>query len=770
MKINIFAISLLFISITLAAKADAASSIKIIGNHRIEESTIKSLLVFSAGGGNYSEENIDTSLKNLYASNLFSEVTIEKQGNILVVTVKENPKINKVIFEGNKRIKDEDLRKEVSLTERSVYTKSKLQSDINRIIEVYSQQGRYSVTVTPKLIELSQNRIDLIFEIKEGPKSVISKIIFEGNKQFSDSKLKSIIQSSESQWYSFFSSNDKYNSYRIEYDKELLSRYYKSKGYATFQVVSAIADLNEAKDKFFITFTLEEGEKYKFGETKITSSIKKISENQLHSILKIKKGTTYNLLEVEKSVEAITRFLNDQGYAFVSVEPVPSINQETKFVDINIEINEGRKAYLRQINIKGNLRTADKVIRREFKIEEGDPFNASKIFQSERKINDLDYFEKVEVNHHSTSEPDKFDIDVEVTEKSTASVNFAGGYNTSEGPIGMIILTERNLFGNGQELSAKVSKARKKLNFDISFTEPYFRDLPLAVGFDLQNSSSGRDNKYTTRSFGVKSKGAAVRAEYEIIDNLYHQGRYSLTSTHIHDVAKEVKLIKNGKTLNSAVGQRFAYDTRDAKFNPNSGIYSFVDQQYSGVGGNVKFLRHEIGSSYFVPVYGEEVILELSGSVGDIRTQGKRKISVNDKFSLGNDQMRGFEDYGIGPREKICDPDTKVCSDNNYTGNALGGNMFYMASAEFRVPITIQKDLGIYGTVFADIGEVFKTDFDGTEKSSYFHERGMRSSAGVGIGFNTPMGPIKLGYAIPIKKKKFDRTQRFFITFTATKF
>ena len=752
------------------AYAQTISQIKIEGNERVEISTIKSYLALKEGD-TYSSEKIDNSIKNLFATELFYSVNIDLNGSILVIKIVENPKINKVIFEGNKKIKDEDLMKEISLIPRTLYTKSKLQTDINRILDLYIQQGLYSVKIDPKLVNLQQNRIDLIFEIKEGSKATVKKIIFEGNKKFSDGKLLSVIHSAESQWYSFFTNNDQYSQYKTDYDKELLSRFYKSKGYAAFQVLSVVADLNDNKDKFFLTFTIEEGDKYNYGEINVECAFKKIDLDTIKKILRTQKGKVYNQEEIVKTLEKVTEYINGQGYPFVNIEPIQVLNEDTKTVDLTYQIEQGRKSYLGQINIHGNVRTSDKVIRREFKIFEGDPYNPNKISASEKNLNELDFFEKVEIKQVQGKEADKFDLDVNVEEKSTAGINFAGGYNTVNGPMGAIILSDKNLFGKGNYLSFGVTKSKRKIDFNISYTDPYFIDLPLAAGFDLGKDTTKSDNSQN-RPFNSKSKFFALRGGYEVKEDISHNIRYSISKSSVYNVSSSASdFIKDqeGNYTTSAISNKLTYDTRDSLLDPTSGLISSIEQQFAGIGGNTKYLKHELATGYYVPIYGEEVILELSGFAGHIKGLGKTKnVKINNEFFLGGDNLRGFNYAGIGPRAKVLTNGTY--SDTNYKGDSLGGDYYYLGQVEVKVPINIQKELGLFGTVFVDAGEVFKPSIANLVPGQYFNERGIRAAYGVGFGFKTPMGPIKISYAIPFKKKRFDQIDRFEVSFTASKF
>jgi outer membrane protein insertion porin family len=563
----------------------------------------------------------------------------------------------------------------------------------------------------------------------------------------------------------------------VEYDKELLSAFYKSRGFAKFQVISSVADISVNRDNFYLTFTLDEGKRYRFNDAEITSNLTNVDGEDFKRLVAHKHSQVFNIRQVDKTIQNITNELNDMGYAFVIIEPIITFKEDegengSDLLDVRYVISEGRKIYLDKINIYGNLKTYDNVVRRQFRIEEGDPFNARKIMESEHRIRDLDYFDTVSVEQKSTEDSDKFDLDVILEEKSTAALNFAGGYNTVDGPMGMISFSETNLFGRGQYLNLNFMKSSKKSDFDISFVEPYFMDEQVSLGADIFNRSSHIDYSHY-RSFSDESKGFTLKTSYKLLEKLTHSIRYSFLNRNISDVASGASILikeQQGKTNTSAIGHRFTYDVRDSVLNPTSGYFVLLDQQLAGVGGDIKYFRNEVMSALYIPVFDTENIIEIGGGLGHIEGIGNSNVRIADRFFIGGEDFRGFKFRGVGPRAKMQNADGSY-SNSNYQGDSLGGNTYYSLSAEMKVPLNFSKELGFFGVVFTEMGEVFNLEINDSDKDKVFDDRGMRLSTGVGIGFNTPMGwPVKINYAIPLAKKHFDRTGKFFITFQTSKF
>lgn len=747
----LFFILTVFLSIPAYAKEPTIpkiQKIQIEGNQRVETDTIRSYISLSEYE-KASQQQINDSLKKLFSTGLFANVEIIPQGDVIRISVTENPTISQIAFEGNKRIKKEDLASEISLKERSLYTKDRLQNDTNRILDIYHKSGRFSATVTPKIITLPQNRVNVIFEIDEGPKTTVKKIFFSGNNHFSDQRLSSIIRTQESRWYRFFSSNDTYDADRVNFDKELLRKFYTSVGYADFKVISTIAELTPEHDGFLITYTLDEGPKYKFGTIDVESTLKKVQTDVAKKQLQTIEGDIFNEEQVETSIDNITRYLGDLGYAFVDIDPEYTRDLNNNLLNIRYMIREGRKMYINRINITGNVRTLDKVIRREFRFSEGDPYNAAQIKRSEQRIKNLGFFEKVELITSRTDASDKVDITVNIEERSTGEINFGAGYSTTDGALVNAGIRERNFLGKGQDLRFDITRAQKKTDGRISFTEPYFMDRDISAGFDLFSVSTDRE---TESSYKSQSNGFVLRSAYDLTEYLRHSLRYSFKSDDITDVSEDSSLYiqeQEGQNTTSLVGQTFLYDRRNSTIAPTKGYYLKLQEDVAGLGGDSKFLRHEVRSGYFIPVIRDDIVLQLSAGGGYIFGLDGSDIRINERFFLGGDDLRGFKTAGVGPRDSL-------------TGDALGGNSYYVGSVELQFPLGLPDELDFSGVLFTDVGSLWDTDSSG---SNILENNSPRVAVGAGIAWGSPVGPIRLDVGFPIMKEDFDRTQQIRFSF-----
>ncbi|HEX2478808.1 MAG TPA: outer membrane protein assembly factor BamA, partial [Geminicoccaceae bacterium] len=511
---------------------DPIEEIEVEGNQRIEATTVRSYLAVAVGDP-FDSAELDRSLKNLFATGLFDDVALRREGDTLVVSVVENPIINRIAFEGNRRLDDETLESELQLRPRVVYTRSRVQNAVSRILELYRRNGRFAATVEPKVIELPQNRVDLVFEINEGPLTKVARIVFIGNREFDDGDLRDVIQTREAAWYRFLTSDDTYDPDRLAFDQELLRRFYLARGYADFNVRSAIAELTPDGRRFVITFTVEEGERYNFGEIDIESRVPDLEPGQLRQLLETRTGDVYNADQVEDSIVALTEEIGELGYAFAEVEPVPQKNEDQRTIDLSYVINEGSRVYIERIDIVGNVRTLDEVIRREFRVSEGDAFNTALLRRSRQRIENLGYFETVELNTLPGSSPDKTRIEVEVSERSTGELSFGAGFSTSDGPLGDIRLSERNFLGRGQSIQANFTISARTQEIDFGFTEPYFLDQELAAGFDLFRRSTDFQSE---GSFDQRTTGGTLRAAYPLTERWQHGVRWTVREDGIKDV------------------------------------------------------------------------------------------------------------------------------------------------------------------------------------------------------------------------------------------
>jgi outer membrane protein insertion porin family len=716
------------------------------GNERIETLTVESYLTLRRGNP-FDSDAIDQSLRNLFATGLFDDVAIGQVGDTLVIEVVENPIINRIAFEGNRRIDDETLEAEVQLRPRIVFTRARVQAAVARILELYRRNGRFAASVEPKIIELDQNRVDLVFEIEEGPLTRVSGITFIGNESFSENTLRDVIETRERAWYRFFSSADTYDPDRLAFDEELLRRFYLERGYVEFVVLSSLAELTPEGDRFFITFTLEEGPQYRLGSVDLETSIRDLEVEQFRDLVTVEPGEIYNAEQIEEVVQALTERAGQLGYAFANVEPVNEINRDDLLVDLVFRIDEGPRVYVERIDIIGNVRTLDRVIRREFRLAEGDPYNLALLRRSEQRVRNLGYFETVEVRTERGSTPDRVIIVTEVAERSTGELSFGAGFSSADGPLGDIRLEERNLLGRGYDVTASFTISGRRQDAILSFTDPWFLGRELAAGFDIFRT---RTDFQSESSFDETSTGGTLRANYPLTERLRHGLRYTLREDEIDNVDNSASVFiqdEEGSQITSLVGQTFTYDRRDTRFLPSEGYLLRLDQDVAGLGGDSKFLRHEVRGEYYFTII-PDVVLSFDASGGYIKGLGD-DVNLSNRFFVGGTNLRGFQVAGIGPRDTDTD-------------DALGGNLYYTGTAELRFPLGLPDELRLFGRAFVDAGNLYDIDVSGPtlDDESY-----IRVSAGVGISWLSPLGPLALDFAQAVRKDDRDETETFRISF-----
>ncbi len=723
-------------------------NIAVVGAERIEPSTILTYLDVKAGD-DMTQETFDRALKSLYGTGLFADVTLRQKGGTLEVTVVENPVINEIAFEGNDKIKDEELLAEIQLRPRQVFTRTKVQADSNRLFQLYQRGGRFSVNIDPKIIELDQNRVNLVFEIDEGDVTKVRSIRFVGNEKFDDDKLRSEISSRENEWYRFLSTADRFDPDRLGYDQELLRRFYLSQGYADFRIVSANAELSQERDQFYITFTVEEGERYKINEVSINSELANFDADILKPHITFAPGEWYNAEEVKISVDKITDALGDLQYAFVNIRPDVKRNREVKTVDISVNISEAPRVYVERIDVKGNVRTMDKVIRREMLLEEGDPYNRTKLARSEQNIKDLNYFETVTVTPKPGTSADKTVLDIEVAEQSTGELSVGAGFSTSDGPLADFRITERNLMGKGQILSLAATIAGERTEFSTSFTEPYFLDRDFSAGVDAFHQTRDLQDE---SSFNQRRTGGGLRFGYPLSEKWRQSLRYRIENNEIMDVqAGASRYVRDqaGKRLTSAIAQTLNYDSRDSTLTPTNGLFAWFDTEYAGIGGDANYISGKLGASYYYPI-ADKWVLNLLGEGGAIHGMGGENVRINERYNLGGSTLRGFESAGIGPRDLNTD-------------DSLGGNLFYRGMVELTMPTPLPEDFGIKAHTFTDFGSLW--DLDEASIPGIVDENTIRASAGVGISWRSPMGPVRADVSFPYAKEDYDQTETFRFSF-----
>lgn len=733
-------------SVVVAQPAEIVRQVVITGLQRSSEDSVRAYLLLREGDA-FDADRIDRSLKSLFATGRFANVAIRREGSVLVVDVVENPTVNRVAFEGNDEIKDESLESEVTLKPLGVYTQSKVESDVRRILTLYRRSGRFAATVDPQIIELPQNRVDVVFEIDEGPVTDVASISFVGNAAFSESTLRGVVRTKESAWWRFLSTDDTYDPDRLALDRELLRRFYLSEGYADFRVQSAYAELSPDRQNFFLTFNLEEGERYRFGTVDVTSSLPGLTPEQLKEVLKVEEGNWYNADQVEKSVDALQEQAGNLGYAFVNIEPRIERRADEKEINLTFAVDEGPRVFVERIDISGNVRTLDKVIRREFQLAEGDAFNTAKLRRSRQRIQDLDYFERVTVEEVPGSAPDRAVIKVEVEEKSTGSLSLGAGFSTGSGVLGDISLRERNLLGTGKDVRASLLIGQRQQQVDLSITEPYFLDREIVAGADAFWIETDRQSE---SSFDTNTIGTALRAGYPLTDNLTQNWRYTLKRSEIKNVpsdASEFVKAEEGGDVYSEITHSLLYDRRNSRLNPSEGYFGRLTTDIAGLGGDKYYARNRVDAGYYYPVF-EDVVASLTAAAG--RIDGlSGDVDLLDRFFIGGAEVRGFATDGLGPRD-------------DKTNDALGGELFYSGSAQLTFPLGLPEELAIRGRVFTDVGSSWELDASGPNVRD---DSNPRVSVGTGLTWVSPFGPLGIDFGFALIKEDYDETEIIRVNF-----
>lgn len=721
--------------------------VEISGVERIEPATVMTYMDVRVGDP-MNQDTMNRALKSLFATGLFADVTLRQSGGTLEVALVENPVISQIAFEGNDKIKEEELLAEISLRPRQVFTRTKVQSDVSRLYQIYQRNGRFAANIEPKIIKLDQNRVNLVFEISEGPVTNVDSIRFVGNTHFDDDRLRSEISTRESRWYRFLTSDDRYDPDRLSYDQELLRRFYLSQGYADFQLVSAVSELSSDRSRFFVTMTVDEGERYKVKDVAINSALSHFDASVLREHVTFRAGDWYNADEVTKTIDNFTNALGDMQFAFVSVHPEIERDREAKTVSITLAINETPRVYVERIDVDGNVRTLDKVIRREITLVEGDPFNRSKLAKSEQNIKDLGYFETVTVTPEQGSAPDRTVVNVEVAEQSTGELSVGAGFSTTDGPLADISLRERNLLGKGQDLLLAATIAGQRTEFDVSFTEPYFLDRDLSAGVDLFHITRDLQSE---SSFDQRRAGGSLRLGYPLSEKWRQTLRYRLERNDITNVENNASFFitsQEGQRVTSAVSQSLAYENRDSTLYPTSGLMGWFNTEIAGLGGDAEYVSGKLGSSYYYPV-ADQWVLNILGETGAITPIGDGDIQINERYFLGGGTLRGFAAAGVGPRDVATD-------------DSLGGNYFYRGTAELSFPVGLPEEMGIKGHTFTDIGSLWNVDASGP---TVIDENSLRAAAGVGVSWKSPLGPIRVDFSKPYVNEPEDKKEVFRFNF-----
>ena len=730
----------------LPQAGDVIRQITVEGAQRIEPGTVKSYLLIREGDA-FDAQRLDRSLKSLFATGLFADVSARRQGYTLVISVVENPVINRIAFEGNDKVESEQLQAETTLRPRVIYTRTKVQNDVKRILTLYRRNGRFAVTVEPKIIQLPQNRIDLVFEINEGDLSEVESIRFVGNKEFSDRRLREVVRTKETAWWRFLSNDDNYDPDRLTLDRELLRRFYLSDGYADFRVLSAVAELTPDRRDFFLTFTVEEGARYEFGDIEVKANLRDLKAEQIEEVIEIETGDWYDISAVDDAIQTITNRVGELGFAFVDVRPRVNRDRDTQKIDITFEVNEGPRVFVERIDISGNVRTLDKVIRREFQIVEGDAFNSAKLRRSRQRLQRLNFFEKLNIEQVPGSAPDKAVINVAVEEKSTGSISLGAGYSSAVGAIGEIEITEANFLGRGQNVGLKFQLAAERSTIDLSFTEPYFLDREIAAGFDIFHVSQ---NLQDTSSYDTQRTGFGLRAGYPITEDLTQSWNYTFRRAKITDVdtnASTLVQAQEGTEYLSQVSHNISYDKRDSPLKPTEGYQVALRTDAAGLGGTLKHLRNTVrGATYYEVV--DEWVITVGGKAGYIIGLGE-DVDILERYYIGGDDLRGFATRGVGPRDTLTD-------------DALGSEWMYTGTLQLGFPLGLPAELGVSGRVFTDMGSSGQLE---PTNATVEDTGSLRVSSGVGITWVSPFGPLGFDVGFPLVKEDFDEEELFRVNF-----
>lgn len=747
---------------SLAQAPGRIAAIDVEGNQRIEADTIRSYMLVQPGG-TADPDALDRSLRALFATGLFRDVEIRQDGGRVIVKVAENPIVNRVGFEGNRRVTTDTLRGEVQLRPRSVFTPAAAQADRQRILEIYARRGRFGATVEPKIIELDQNRVDVVFEINEGAVALVSRISFVGNESFSDSRLKEIVATREQAWYRLLSSSDTYDPDRLAFDRELLRRYYLRQGFADVEITGATAELAPDRSGFFITYTINEGPRYRVAGIEFTSNVRGLDTTGLEGQIPISVGDWYNGDAVERADNDLTDLLNARGFPFVAIEPRVTRDRDARTVTLKFEINEGPRAYVERIEITGNTRTQDRVIRREFRLAEGDPLIPQQVRRSRERIRSLGYFSDVQITTSPGSAPDRTILNTRVAERSTGEFTIGGGYSTDAGFLADVGLRERNLLGTGIDGRANVTLAQRRSQVDLSVTDPQFLDRNLAAGADIFLLQR---NLQDTSGYNERRAGFALRMGYEINEHLRQSWSYSLVDRDIYDVASNVSRFiseQEGRTLLSQVSTTVTYDRRDSRIEPRRGYVVRVGGDFAGLGGDVSYVRGRADGQYYIPferLLGDpDYVLVLAAGGGYLAPYGSHDTRIVDRFFLGGENLRGFALGGASPRDIS-------------TNDSLGGEIIWTSSAEFRFPLPVPAELGFIGRAFVDAGanwhlpgSVNDSGCPPTFPSCVRDDSAPRVGMGVGISWRSPIGLINIDLAQAVVKQDYDQTQVFRLGF-----
>ena len=754
------------VEVVPAPEALVVNRIIVQGAQRIDQTTVLSYLPIRPGD-TVDAAVLDVAVRTLSRTGLFANVQLGVQDGDLIVQIVENPIINQVVFEGNSALSEDKLNEEVTLKPRGIYTRAKVQEDVGAIVELYRLQGRISATVTPKLVQLEQNRVDVIFEINEGPQTGISAINVLGNDAFSDGDIRGVMVTERSRWWKFFSSNDNFDPNRLEYDQEQLRKFYTNRGFYDFRIISSVAELQPDNQAFQVTLTLDEGDRYNFGEVTVITENDRLNADFLKALVPIRTGQLYESDKIESSVDALTFAAGSAGYAFVEINPTYRANPDTDTVDVTFNVSEGQRVYVDRINVVGNTRTIDPVIRRELMLTEGDAFNRALMERSRNNLRALGFFSDVTVQEERGSAPDRSIINVNVSEQPTGELSVGAGFSSVDAFTVNLGISERNFRGRGQNVVARLEWGSLRQQVDFRFTEPKFLGRDLRAGFDLFHS---RYDLSEYSSYDYRSTGGGLRLSYPLNGYTLFSARYFLKSDEIivpnsycnsGGLGSSALCDQVGSYLNSSLGYTLQVNRTNDPVRPTRGWAGSLRQDFAGIGGDVNYVKTEADASYYYGITPEWVV-SVQGSTGYVSGWNGDPIRINDRFFKGGNSFRGFETAGMGPRDLD-------------TTDALGGNFYAIGTVELTVPNYLPEQYGIKTSLFADVGTLGVLDdrytltSTGLPDATIVDELSLRASAGISIHWRSPMGPIRFDISKVLAKEDYDKTESFRFS-TSTQF
>jgi outer membrane protein insertion porin family len=768
MAIGMAVVSVSMIANPVMAQSTTVTGVSVEGNKRIATSTILSLAALTPGT-RYSAGQINAAVQRLNASGFFKTVDFEVRSGRVTIVVDENPTINRIAFEGNKKLKDDDLKGLISSQPRQTFSAKRAEADAQEMAKAYSAGGRIDAQITPRLIERSDNRVDLVFQVVEGRVTEIEKITFVGNRNYSQKRLRTALATKQAGLIRALISSDTFIQDRLELDKQRLREFYLNRGFIDFSVLSTSADLTRNKDAFLLNFTVEEGQQYKFGEITLVTTEDDIDIESYQKVSKIKAGRNYDPRKIENLVQELDIKLGTEGFAFVSAHPRISRDDETRTLDVEIELTRGQRLFVERIDIEGNSTTLDRVIRRQFELAEGDAFNRREIQEATDRIRATGLFENVSVESREGSSRDRAIIDVNVKEKATGNLGIGAGYSSSDGFTLNLNLEERNFLGRGQTVRFDLSNNSDARNLSFSFSDPSFLDRDLQAGFRLGYRSSSNTKipiDTTTLEFAPNmtfpvGKNATMsigyRLENEEIKVQTEEDTSTTPSTTVDVDISPFIASDAGKQVKSSVIFGYNFDRTNSVIEPTAGFKFGISQQFTGLGGEATFSKTSINFKTYTTLFNDDIILSAELDAGAITGSGAR---ISDRFFLGGDKLRGFEDYGVGPRDV-----TNITPTDATSGQPLGGNMYAVARLEASFPIGLPEEYGIFGGVFLDAGSVWGLDgITSADVGTEVDSPKIRAAAGVSIFWKTAIGPLRFNFSRPIKKEVYDIEENFRFT------